>query len=452
MSVAVGGRYALVIGCDTPHIEPLAVARATAAVAECLGDPDIGGFSVEHVSPSTASELRKTIEAFFQSRRVEDVVVIVVATSAEIIGDRILLHGADFEPDASVATSVPARFLSRLSDISMCRAQILLLDLVIPPDGDSDDGAKRAGDALPTMTRTLAKGEGRYVQLSAQSGTAQPVSASQDVQPAIPFSLITSWTEGLRTGSAEVNRQGLISAADAFHFAAEHMTAAGMKPPYEAAVDRTTADVVVARTATGSHDFRTNTAAAPTDRILARTLDFFLWIVTAALTWSIVASWNVNPTSLADVKAALAIERPAPGTRAWNLEKLLIFASLTAYEAGFTYFRGATPGKIWRRIHIELSPNRQRRLIQALRRAAAIPTFCTIRIIEGAMGPRPVVSGFILVAIIAASTLIITSSSRSRTFWDVFADTNVMRSATYAANDPDWSMAVEQSTDAEEVH
>ena len=129
----MAGRYALIVATDAyadPKLSRLrAPARDAAALAEVLGDPEIGEFEVELAHQRARRGLRRRIAAFFSDRRREE--LLLLHFSCHGLKDdsgQLYFAAADTEVAYLDATAIPAEFVSRQMARSRSNNVLMLLD------------------------------------------------------------------------------------------------------------------------------------------------------------------------------------------------------------------------------------------------------------------------------------------------------------------------------------
>ncbi len=229
MPVDSGRRVALMIAVDTFLDEELrqlrAPSRDAAAFGEVLGEPDLGGFEVISLVNGNAHEVRLAIVEFLTDRRPDDVALVYLSCHGLIDARRRLYFAAaDTLKNRLPATGIESHWV--LDQLEECRArrQVVILDCCF--SGAFARGAK--GDAdLGLGERFLGQGRGRVV-LTASRGTEYSFEGSPVPGSAIPGSVFTNaLVAGIRSGAADVDRDGYISVDDAYTYAFDEMRVAG---------------------------------------------------------------------------------------------------------------------------------------------------------------------------------------------------------------------------------
>jgi WD40 repeat protein len=224
-----GSRLALVVATGTyadPGLSRLrAPARDAEDLARVLADPGIGGFAVTTVIDQSAHQIRLAVEDFLAGRGTGDLLLVYLSCHGLLDARRRLYFAAtDTRKDRLGATGVEAAWV--LDQLEHCRArrQILILDSCF--SGAFAHGAKGKAD-LGLQDRFLGQGRGRVV-LTASTATeysfeGDPTNAANPSGSVFTAALV----QGLRTGAADTDHDGLVSVDDAYAYVFDQVQAAG---------------------------------------------------------------------------------------------------------------------------------------------------------------------------------------------------------------------------------
>ena len=206
-------KYALIIGnnrYDDPKLAQLKTPAADSqALAKVLGDTKIGAF--DEVTPlinQTESQVRRSISSFLINKKPDDLVMLYFSGHG-VLDDRGRLYLAlrDTQVNLLKATSIPSSFLADEMDSCRSKRQILVLDCC--HSGAFERGTKGEQKAI-TETTFEGSGFGRVV-LTASDSTQYALEGDQVIKQT-ELSLFTHFLlEGLKTGEADTNNDGLIS-------------------------------------------------------------------------------------------------------------------------------------------------------------------------------------------------------------------------------------------------
>ncbi|MBG0825925.1 hypothetical protein HS048_35210 [Planomonospora sp. ID91781] len=204
-----------------------APARDVRDFAAVLEDPAIGGFSVTRVLDKSAHEVRLAVQDFLHGRTVDDLVLIYLSCHG-VLDDfrRLYLAATDTRKDRLAATGLEAAWLLDLLEHCRARRQVLILDACF--SGAFAHRAKGSVD-LGLRDRFLGQGRGRVV-LTASTATEYsfegvPLDGSEPSGSVFTTALV----EGLRTGRADADQDGLISIDEAYRYTFDEVQAAGAK-------------------------------------------------------------------------------------------------------------------------------------------------------------------------------------------------------------------------------
>ncbi|HSV65974.1 MAG TPA: caspase family protein [Mycobacteriales bacterium] len=226
-----GRRSALVIATSRygdPALRQLrAPAQDAAALADVLGDPEIGGFEVTTVTDGTAHQIRLAVAQFLADRSTNDLLVVYLSCHGLCdIQKRLYFATVDTNGERHLlaATAVESRWLlDRLED---CRArrQVIILDCCFSGafdpriKGDTDVGLEQRFHGRGRVVLTASEAD----EYSFESDFAGDPIAGQVSEGSV---FTTALIEGLRTGAADADHDGLISVDDAYTYAFEQVRA-----------------------------------------------------------------------------------------------------------------------------------------------------------------------------------------------------------------------------------
>jgi serine/threonine protein phosphatase PrpC len=217
-----GPRSALVIATSTYADSRLrqlrAPARDAAELAGVLADPGLGGFGVTELLDRGVHELRVAVDEFLAHRKPEDTVLVYLSCHGLLDARRrLFFSAADTNKDRLAATGLDARWLIECLDDCRARRQVVILDCCFSgafalAKGTEDVGLQeRFGDG--------ESGRGRVV-LTASRATeysfeGEAVSATESGGSVFTAALL----DGLRTGAADQDHDGLVSVSEAYAYA-----------------------------------------------------------------------------------------------------------------------------------------------------------------------------------------------------------------------------------------
>lgn len=217
------GRLALLIANDSfldEHLHPLVAPRADArSLRKLLLDEEIGGFdSAAMLVNESKPEIERNIERVLGQAGPEDLVCLYFSGHGLRDGQGDLYFAvANTEQDLLRSTAVSAAFLLDLMEHSQAASIVLLLDCCY-------SGAFAKGFKGTTELReVLAVGRGRYV-LTASNQIELARDGKVGTDGSAGHSAFTGViVEGLRTGKADVDNDGLITPENLWTYVSREM-------------------------------------------------------------------------------------------------------------------------------------------------------------------------------------------------------------------------------------
>lgn len=215
----VGMKHALLIATESyadariPRLmSPVDDASALAAL---LADPSIGGYDVEVLSDASARDVRLGIGRVLSDADADDTVLIHLSGHGVNAESGFLYCPADADPEWLNATGVAGSYLRWEMNHSSSRRLVVLVDCCFSGAFGDDLVAK----ALPTSSmRSELDGVGRAI-----------ITSSTAVQQSFELDGGTGWSsvftravvDGIETGDADTNRDGIISLQELYNYAYE---------------------------------------------------------------------------------------------------------------------------------------------------------------------------------------------------------------------------------------
>ena len=214
-------KLALVIGVseyDDPTLATLRTPSADVdALARALRDTNIGNFDeVEELVNQTAEVVRRAISVFFTNKKPDDLLLLYFSGHG-VLNDRgrLFLAVKSSVKDLLTATAIPSTFITEEMDTCRSKRQVLILDCC--HSGAFERGRKGEQKVI-TETTFEGNGYGRVV-LTASDATQYAFEGDRVIEKA-ELSLFTHHLiQGLLTGDADSNRDGLISLDDWYSYA-----------------------------------------------------------------------------------------------------------------------------------------------------------------------------------------------------------------------------------------
>ncbi|WP_328690684.1 chaperonin GroEL [Streptomyces phaeochromogenes] len=232
----MGRRRALLIATadyEDTRWNPLeAPLRDAEELGSVLEDPAIGRYEVTKVLNQQAHIIQRELLRFFAAARLDDELLVYFSCHGIKDYDEALFFAAsntDKERELLESCSVPAEFVSRHLERCSARRKVLLLDCCF--SGAFRPGSK-GGD--PTIDFGNSFNGSGTVVISATDETQLAFELDPETNSGLPsLSVFTSTVVGgLRTGDADVDGDGLVSAEDLYKYVTNvmHTVGAGQTP------------------------------------------------------------------------------------------------------------------------------------------------------------------------------------------------------------------------------
>ena len=221
MTAVKSKRSALIIASDDYTDTGLKRLRAPAsdarALAAVLRDPGIGDFEVRTLLNEPAHEVNLAVEEFFADRHADDLLLLHFSCHGVKDEDGELYFAmADTRLRRLGATAVAAEFVNRRMSRSRSRRVVLLLDCCYA--GAFEHGmTSRAGEGVGIETQF--GGRGRAV-ITASSAMEYAFEGDQltDTRALAPSVFTSALVEGLETGDADRDQDGLVALDELYDF------------------------------------------------------------------------------------------------------------------------------------------------------------------------------------------------------------------------------------------
>lgn len=224
-----GSRSALLIATgeyENPALKQLrSPARDAAGLAEVLQDPGVGAFDVTQVIDRPQHEVNRRLETFFLDRSRDDLLLLHVSCHG-IKDDSGSLYFAAADTDRRLlaSTAISAAFVHE--QMRRCRAKSIVVLLDCCYSGAFLPGAK--GDTAVHVKEELA-GHGRAI-LTATNRTEYAWEGDHLTKLVPEPSRFTGAViDGLRTGEADRDQDGIVSVHDLYEYVYERIRAANVK-------------------------------------------------------------------------------------------------------------------------------------------------------------------------------------------------------------------------------
>jgi hypothetical protein len=222
-----GQRKALIIAVDEYEQEGLGDLLAPGADAEALGrvlgDANIGGFAVRVVRNQPSYVIEEQIEDLFSESKPDDVLLLHFSGHGlkNDSGD-LFFAASNTRPNRLGSTAVPADFVERCMRSARSRSVVLLLDCCYGGAFAQGVRVRAAGDANVLDSFPQGKsggGRGRAV-ITASNAIEYAFEGGRlaDDQSSLPSVFTSALVEGLATGDADRDEDGLISLTELYDY------------------------------------------------------------------------------------------------------------------------------------------------------------------------------------------------------------------------------------------
>jgi tetratricopeptide (TPR) repeat protein len=223
-------RYALIIAADDYSDSNFAQLHAplndAKELADVLSDPDIGEFEVVRLLNKTSPEAKTEIERFFQHRDPEDILLLYFSCHGFKDESGVLYFAMPKTQTGLLdSTAIEASFVNKQIEKSRSRQIVLILDCCYSGAFARGFATKAAATTTAAGAREAFKNRGRVVITS--SDALQYAFEDGEIKSGKPT--LAVFTEavvrGLRTGDADLDRDGLVSTDDLYRFVEQEVLA-----------------------------------------------------------------------------------------------------------------------------------------------------------------------------------------------------------------------------------
>ena len=221
-----GQRQALIVASDQYEQDDLQNLAAPAADAEALanvlGDPQIGDFNVRVVRNEPAHVVQAQIEDLLTEGRPDDVLLLHFSCHGlKSDSGELFFAATNTRPNRLGSTAVSADFVQRCMRASRSRTIVLLLDCCYGGAFAQGVTVRATGDVnvLDSFPADRAGGRGRAV-ITASTAMEYAFEGERltDDQPRRPSLFTAALTEGLATGDADRDEDGWVSLNELYEY------------------------------------------------------------------------------------------------------------------------------------------------------------------------------------------------------------------------------------------
>ncbi|MGH3975483.1 MAG: caspase, EACC1-associated type [Pseudonocardiaceae bacterium] len=203
-------KVALLVGCcryeDPKSFRPLPAARDVDELGRVLGDPAIGGFTVDTLLDEPSQAVHERIVEFFTDRKSDDLLLLYFSCHGVLDSKgQLYFVAANTAKNRLPANGVAARWVKERMDDSRSQRIVLLLDCCY--SGAFPNGLTRGDADVKEILKQQLGGHGRVV-----------ITASRKMEQAHESVFTDAVVQGLDTGAADLDGDGQISVYELFQY------------------------------------------------------------------------------------------------------------------------------------------------------------------------------------------------------------------------------------------
>lgn len=227
-----GQRRALIVAgdeYDNPGLTRLLAPAADAeALRRVLGDPQIGDFGVEVVRNAQAYVIQDRVEALFSEARLDDVLLLHFSCHGlKSESGELFFAARNTVPTRLRSTAVSANFVQDCMRESRSRSIVVLLDCCFGGAFSKGVTVRASADMnVLESFRTSGQGRGRgRAVITASSAMEYAFEADGLVESQVeqPSVFTSALVDGLATGDADLDQDGLISLDELYDYVFERV-------------------------------------------------------------------------------------------------------------------------------------------------------------------------------------------------------------------------------------
>jgi hypothetical protein len=212
--------YALVIATDSYNDPGLGELRSPSKDAEqltqVLQDQTIGGFQAYTLVNETGQLLLEEIEGFFDARHPDDLLVLYISChGVKDLSGRLYFAAKTTKLNRLAASGISADFI--YEQVDRCRARKILLLLDCCYSGAYLKGRRPRADGRVGIGRLTGRGRAVITSSTALEYSFE-IDTGQVTGVAAPSVFTDALVEGLRTGDADRDGDGLVSVDDLYGY------------------------------------------------------------------------------------------------------------------------------------------------------------------------------------------------------------------------------------------
>ena len=226
-----GKRRALVITGEDYEADAFTTLKSPAKDAEgirrVLGNPEIGQFSVDVLREGTERSIKARLYDFFlgDDTDPEDFLLLYFSCHAQKDSDGTpYIAATDTDPFRLMLTAVSIIYISDL--VRRCRSQRIVICFDCCYAGAFLKGLRSRGEVGADSIIHAFEGSG-MVAIAATKSTELAYESEDDSAEVEPSLFTGALLEGVASGAADYNKDGLVTVQDAFEYAASNLRTAG---------------------------------------------------------------------------------------------------------------------------------------------------------------------------------------------------------------------------------
>jgi hypothetical protein len=195
-----------------------------------LADPLVGGYQVHQVHNKSASQINLALEDFFMDAGFDDILLIYVSGHGlKDDSGRLFFAVSDTRINRLASSAVSSVFVHELMNHSRARRIMVVLDCCYAGEF-TKAGVRRSVDRADVLERLSARGRAVLASSTALQYSYEGSIVSTDEISAKESRTASSFTnylvEGLRTGEADLNNDGLIEVSELYEYVHQKMRVA----------------------------------------------------------------------------------------------------------------------------------------------------------------------------------------------------------------------------------
>jgi 1,4-alpha-glucan branching enzyme len=221
---------------------------------EVLSDPNIGGFdNITVITDGGTLACKREIQSFFAASKKDDILLMHISSHGQKNAQgRLVLASADTERDFIDATGIDSTFINDQMQNSHSNKIVLILDCCY--SGAYAKGFNSRGGPVGGSVdiREPLGGRGRFVMTASTSlQFSHEFAIAESREPSQPSVFTLALVEGLKSGEADLDNDGLISIEELYRFVHQRVSETIPNQTPTLSVSSIEGTVYIARSAAG---------------------------------------------------------------------------------------------------------------------------------------------------------------------------------------------------------